>query len=177
MVGVRFEPLAGAAPACFHFGKVEATVAVPADLLGTVPFEEVVGRAADAGRGLEREQTVFAAIFLVVKGPAQAGDGEDGGEEGLADVERERELGVEGLAEVDADDEGEQEHERGLQQEEDLATQNGEGAVRVVDVTARGGGEGDEDDQNGFEQEAVVWGGELLDELLMAAGEEERDDG
>ena len=177
MIGVGAEPLAGTAPACFHFGKVEPAVAVAADLLGAVPFQEVVGGAADARGGLEREEAMLAAIFLVVEGPAEAGDGEDGGEEGLADVEREGELGVERLAEVDADEEGEQEHERGLQEEEDLAAQDGEGAVGVVDVAARGGGEGDEDDQGGFEQETAPGRGELEGKLLVAAGEEKRDDG
>jgi len=97
------DPLAGAAPAAFHLGDAEEPVAVFADLLGAVPLEQVVGRAADAGGGSEGVQALFATLLAVVEGPAEPDESKDDEEEDLDDVGGVGEEGVGGLADVGAE--------------------------------------------------------------------------
>jgi len=58
-------PLAGLAPASFHFRDAEVAVAIGAEEFGPIPFEEVVRGTAYAGRRGERAKALLAACLLV----------------------------------------------------------------------------------------------------------------
>ena len=156
-------------------------MAEAAGLLRSGPFKEIVRRAADlCGRG-ESAEAVLAALVLVAKGPHEAGDGAEFKSKNLKRVGGHGHAREERQAEVRAEQEGEDEEQRGFCDEKELAADPAEGLAggALVDVAAGGGREGDDDDEHGLDEEAR--NARVDDEAeLVPAGcgeaEESRDD-
>ena len=101
------DPLAVLVPAGFNLGNAEHAVAVPADLLGAVPLEQIARRAADASGRVKAAEAVLAALILIEEGPAQTEEREENEGEDLNDVGGEGRRGVEGTRDVGAEEAGE----------------------------------------------------------------------
>ena len=70
-------------PTGLDLGYAEAAVTLLASLFGASPFKQIVRRAADTcGRG-KRAEAVFAALLLIVEGPAHSKEREEHEEEDL----------------------------------------------------------------------------------------------
>ena len=70
---------------------------------------------------------MLAAGLVVVEAPAETDDGEDDGDESLKDIMRQRKSGVEWLADVGADQEGELEDKGRFEEKKDPTAESRDG--------------------------------------------------
>ena len=114
-------------PTGLDLGYAEAAVTLLARLFGASPFQQIVRRAADTCSRGKRAEAMFAALLLIMEGPAHGEEREDDEEENLQEIGSARQWDVERSREADAEQKHEQKRKRCLQS----------GEQQVVDPTQR----------------------------------------